>query len=89
MRADRRFYGRAWALPLHVLLSAKASPPRALIKRLCAQMLVFSTYESRRVDAAKCLMDRHRLQLHNSSNDWFSSAGRKYPLIKEASRTEI
>ncbi len=34
MRADRRIYGRASALPLHVLLSTKASPPRALITKL-------------------------------------------------------
>jgi hypothetical protein len=33
MRADRRIYGRASTLPLHVLLSAKASPPRALVAR--------------------------------------------------------
>jgi hypothetical protein len=34
MRADRRIYGRASALPLHVLLAAKASPPRALLAHM-------------------------------------------------------
>lgn len=33
MRADRRIYGRASALPLHVLLSVRASPPRALLSK--------------------------------------------------------
>lgn len=34
MRGDRRINGRASALPLHVLLSDRVSPPRALLTRL-------------------------------------------------------
>ncbi len=46
MRADRRIYGRTSADPLHVLLAARRSPPRALLARLTRNevYIALSTY---------------------------------------------
>lgn len=39
MRADRRVYGRASALPLDVLLAAKVSPPRSMLAEKVRRLL--------------------------------------------------
>lgn len=51
MRADRRIYRRASALPLHVLLAAKASPPRALLARMVRVEVQASCFQLRHSDS--------------------------------------
>lgn len=55
MRSSRRNYGRASALPLHLLLSTLPSAPRALVTRRVAQLANHAGYDDERADRGRTI----------------------------------
>lgn len=55
MRSSRRNYGRASALPLHLLLSTLPSAPRALLARRVARLACHGGYDDESADRRRTI----------------------------------